>query len=92
MSEQVKLVHLTDTEGHKRTVHIDQASKGMQCSRKVLALCLAPSSMGKNQGSGRIEVARHGQDWLTLVHGPKARLLLSTSKRYFGRSGLSQLY
>jgi len=32
-------------------------------------------------------------DWtgLTLVHGPKARLS-STSKRYFGRSGLSQLY
>ena len=46
----------------------------------------------KSRGSGRIEVARHGQDWLTLVHGPKARLLLSTSKRYFGRSGLSQLY
>jgi hypothetical protein len=49
MSEQVKLVHLTDTEGHKRTVQIDQASKGMQCLRKVLALSVAPSSMGKNQ-------------------------------------------
>jgi hypothetical protein len=49
MSEQVKLVHLTDIEGHKRTVQIDQASKGMQCLRKVLALCVAPSSMGKNQ-------------------------------------------
>ena len=90
VSEQVKVVHLTDTEGHKRTVHIDQASKGMQCSRKVLALCLAPST-GKNQ-EDLWQVARHGQDWLTLVHGPKARLLLSTSKRYFGRSGLSQLY
>ena len=74
--------------GHCCYSLIDRASNG--CNVKYL---LSPS-LGKTKpkrGCGKIQVARHGLDWLTLVHGPKARLS-STSKRYFGRSGLSQLY
>ena len=68
----------------------DRASNG--CNVKYLRG--AQPVLGKNEAKKRmwqIQVARHGLDWLTLVHGPKARLS-STSKRYFGRSGLSQLY
>lgn len=74
--------NFSDWATKEAKTNIDRLQRDAKCLRKVLARCVTQS---REKGS------RHGLEWLTLVHGPEARLS-STSKRYFGRSGLSQLY